>query len=158
VHEEVGKKHGNPWAISSFSSFLRGLFFLRSIDSGERFIWYPLVPGTLLEPEVLLSRTAACQTALARQMAEFVRRLHSFSVQTARTCGLREKNPIHFLRELQRRASSALAPQLDAAVWQYHQRLFEQYFATLALHAYTPALLHGDLSPGHWLGILNAAY
>jgi YD repeat-containing protein len=33
VHEEVGKKHGNPWAISSFSSFLRGLFFLRSIDT-----------------------------------------------------------------------------------------------------------------------------
>lgn len=124
-------------------------------DTGEQFICYPLVRGTILETEVLSSLTLNCQAELARQLAEVVRRLHNFPVETAMACGLRETNPRHYLPELLHRASIALAQQLDASVWRYCRRLFDLYFKTPELHTYAPALLHGDLSPGHFLADLE---
>jgi aminoglycoside 2''-phosphotransferase len=125
------------------------------LETGEQFLYYPLVRGTTLEPEVLYTLAAECQAALAQQMAEFVIRLHSFPVETARDCGLPEKNLPCYLPDLLERARIALAPRLDTAVWQYYQRLGELYRETPELHAYTPTLLHGDLSPGHFLADLR---
>src|SRR5438128_1166038 len=62
------------------------------LDTGEQFVFYPLVPGTMLGPEVLSELDFTARSALVRQMAEFVTRLHSFPVETARSCGLKEKD------------------------------------------------------------------
>jgi len=125
------------------------------LDTGEQFVFYPLVPGTILGPEVLSALDLASRSALARQMARFATQLHSFPVETARSCGLKEQDPRRYLPELMRRASDALSPRLDADIWQYHRQLAERYFDTLELHSYTPSLLHGDLSPWHFLADLE---
>lgn len=122
------------------------------VDSGEQFVFYPLVPGTILEPEVISSLDTTCRSNLVRQMAGFVTQLHSFPVERARSYGLKEMNPRHYLPELMDRARDGISYRLDRDVWRYYQRLVEFYLDTPEFHAYTPALLHGDLSPGHFLG------
>lgn len=125
------------------------------VDTGDQFVFYPLVPGTILGPEILSSLEAACRTELVRQMARFVADLHSFPVETARSFGLKEIDPCLYLPDLMRRASLTIARHLDAAVWRYYNRLIEAYLNSPELHAYTPSLLHGDLSPGHFLADLS---
>lgn len=98
---------------------------------------------------------SACRSELVKQMAGFVTRLHSFPIATARACGLRETDPRQYLPDLMRRANNHIAHRLDAEVWRYYKRLFELYLNSLELHTYTPSLLHGDLSPWHFLGDLK---
>lgn len=124
-------------------------------DTGEQFVFYPLIPGIILGPEILFSLASDCRLALVRQMAGFVDQLHRFSVETARSCGLPEVDPRHYLTEMMRRASPGIAHLLDADIWQYYRRLLELYLTTPELHRYTPVLLHGDLSPGHFLADLK---
>jgi aminoglycoside 2''-phosphotransferase len=121
-------------------------------DTGEEFIYYPLITGTILGPEVLAACTAACRSALVEEMAGFVSRLQGFPLAAARACGLREKNPCQYLPELMKRAGRSLANHLPPVIWQYYSQLVELYLKTPALHTYTPTLLHGDLSPEHLLG------
>jgi aminoglycoside 2''-phosphotransferase len=125
------------------------------LDTGEQFIFYPLVAGTILGPEALSSLDMTCRSELVRQMAGFATRLHGLPVETARSCGLKEIDPQRYLPELMRRASPRLSRRVDADAWQYYRRLVELYFDTPELHIYTPSLLHGDLSPWHFLADLK---
>lgn len=126
------------------------------MDTGEQFVFYPLISGTILGPEVLSSLEMTCRANLVRQMAGFVTQLNNFPVEMARSCGLTEKYPRRDLPELMRRASDSLSHHLNADVWQYYQRLVERYLETPELHTYSPSLLHGDLSPWHFLADLES--
>lgn len=125
------------------------------VETGERFVFYPLVSGALLKAEKLSALKTACRATLIRQVAEFASQLHRFPVATARACGVKELNPHEYLPNLMQRARAALANRLDAAVWQYYEQLLALYLSTPALYFYTPALLHGDLSPDHLLADFN---
>lgn len=124
-------------------------------QTGEQFVFYPLVPGTVLWPEVMSSLEPACRSAIVREMAAFATRLHSFPVERARACGLDEIDPRSYPPDLMRRAGESISRLLDAEVWRYHARLLELYLDTPEFHDYAPSLLHGDLSPGHFLGDLG---
>jgi aminoglycoside 2''-phosphotransferase len=124
-------------------------------DTGEQFVFYPLVPGIILESEVLSSLELKCRSDLVRQMAGFAKQLHSFPVETISHCGLREMDPRQYLREMMRRASDTISHRLDTGVWRYYRQLVELYFKSPELQTYTRALLHGDLSPGHFLADLE---
>jgi aminoglycoside 2''-phosphotransferase len=126
------------------------------VDTGEQFVFYPLIPGTIVEPEVLSSLDGTCRLNVVAQMAEFTARLHSFPVDTARSCGLKEIDPRHYLPEMMRRANQQISDCLEADVWSYYRHILELYLDTPELHSYTPSLLHGDLSPEHFLADLKS--
>lgn len=126
------------------------------MDSGEQFVFYPLVDGTALGPELLSSLDPCCRSDLVRQMAGFATKLHSFPVETARTCGLKEINPLHYLPEMMYRANNLISYRLERDVWRYYTRLLELYLDTPELRIYEPSLLHGDLSPYHFLAELES--
>jgi aminoglycoside 2''-phosphotransferase len=121
------------------------------MDTGEQFIFYPLIPGKMVGPEVISSLDETCRSDLVKQMAGFVTRLHSFPVETARSCGLEEMDPRNYLPAMMDRASKHISYHLEANVWRYYNRLLELYLYTPELHNYIPSLLHGDLSPWHFL-------
>jgi aminoglycoside 2''-phosphotransferase len=123
-----------------------------AVDSGQRFVYYPLVPGAALEAEVLMALDPASRRALVGQMAEAVARLHRTPPDVARACELPEVDPRRALPELIERARGPLSGRLDRAVWAYYERLVAGYLARPELNAYVPAVLHGDLSPDHFLG------
>lgn len=123
--------------------------------TGEQFVFYPLVPGVALEPEVLSSLDERCRSSLVGQMAGFAARLHSFPVELAASCGLKEIDPRRYLPEMIGRAGDLISHLMTADVWRYYKRLLELYLDTPELHSYRRALLHGDLSPGHLLADLE---
>ncbi|HVT04868.1 MAG TPA: phosphotransferase [Thermoanaerobaculia bacterium] len=121
------------------------------VISGERFVCYPLVPGIPLTPEVLAGVNMGCRLDLIQQIAWVAAQLHSFPIELASSCGVRELTPREYLPGLLREAESAISHHLDPNVWKYHQRLVELYLDTPELQAYRPAFLHGDFSPDHLL-------
>jgi aminoglycoside 2''-phosphotransferase len=123
-----------------------------AVDSGQRFVYYPLVPGAALEAEVLAALDPAGRQSLVGQMAQSIARLHRTPLEVARACGLPEVDPRRALPELIARARGPLSGRLDQAVWAYYERLVAAYLASPELNAYVPAVLHGDLSPDHFLG------
>ena len=120
-------------------------------DSGEQFIFYPFIPGTTLDRHTLMSLDPICRSEMVRQMAGFASQLHNFPVEIARSSHLKEVVPHRYLPELIERAREVISRQLDPAVWRYYERLVDSYLESSELSSYKPTLLHGDLSPGHFL-------
>lgn len=118
----------------------------------EQFVFYPLVPGTIIDAEILHALDPSCRSSLMQQLARFVAQLHSFPVERARACGLEERDPRRYLPELVDRAESVLAHDLEERGRRECRELVELYLSSPELHRYTPVLLHGDLSPDHILG------
>src|SRR5262249_11398520 len=72
-------------------------------------------------------------------------------LELAKSCGITELDPRQYLPDLLCRADEAISHRLDPKVRQYYKQLLDLYLNTWELHNYTPALLHGDLSPEHFL-------
>jgi aminoglycoside 2''-phosphotransferase len=125
------------------------------IDTGQQFVFYPLVPGAALGPEALSLLEPRRRLDLIRQMAAFAARLHGFPVEAAIACGLEQTDPRRRLPEVIGRAADIISHRMEADVWGYHTRLLELYLDSPDLHDYSPALLHGDLSPWHFLADLK---
>ena len=120
-------------------------------DSGQQFVFYPFIPGTTLDRHALVSLESKCRSDMVRQMAGFATQLHRFPIETARSYRVKEVVPHQYLPELIERARDGISRQLDPAVWRYYERLVDSYFESPELSCYKPKLLHGDLSPGHFL-------
>lgn len=121
------------------------------VAGGERFVCYELVEGTPLEPATIAALAPDCQDGLARQMARFARELHAVPPALGRSCGLPEADPRRSLPAALEQAA-AFAGLLTPAAWRCHQRLLAEYLGAPGMSDYQPALLHGDLSPDHFVG------
>lgn len=127
------------------------LFGGHCVATGQAMLGYGLVPGEPLEHTVLNRLPVGNQAALIVQMAEAVRSLHALPTQLAHNCGVPAVSPLQHLTSIMNEARIVIAPRLAANVWQYHEELLALYAREPALHTYRPALLHGDLSPDHFL-------
>lgn len=123
----------------------------RRDDMGHAMMGYQLLLGEPLERNVLESLPSARQTVLITQMADFARQLHDLPPQFTSSCRLQILNPLTHLTSIMNRARTALWPHLADPVWQYYEDLLDLYAREPTLHTYQPALLHGDLSPEHFL-------
>lgn len=120
-------------------------------DSGEQFVFYPFISGTPLDRHALMSLGITCRSDMVCQMAGFASQLHNFPIETVRSYCMKELVPHRYLLELIERARDRISFQLDPAVWRYYERLVDSYIDSPELSVYNPTLLHGDLSPGHFL-------
>lgn len=127
----------------------------RHADTGARFVAYPLVPGTPLAPEVLAALDPGRRAGFVEQMARFALDLHRVPLGVAESAGLARIDPRHELPALVAAARARVAPRLEPAAWAYHERLLERWLDDPVLHATRTALLHGDLSPWHFLADLE---
>lgn len=127
------------------------LFGGHCVATGQAMLGYGLVPGEPLEHTVLDRLPVGNQAALIVQMAEAVRSLHALPTQLAHNCGVPTVSPLQHLTSIMNEARIVIAPRLAANVWQYHEELLALYAREPAFHTYRPALLHGDLSPDHFL-------
>lgn len=123
----------------------------RSADTGHALMGYPLLPGTPLDRDALDALPPADRAALITQIADATRQIHAISLERVAGCGLVSVEPLAHLGDVMRRADSELRRHLPDAVWRYHAEMFDRYARDRRLHTYQPALLHGDLSPDHFL-------
>jgi aminoglycoside 2''-phosphotransferase len=125
-------------------------------DTGQAMIGYRLLSGEPLTQGMLEDLPLQSREDLLAQLAEAVRRLHTLPLPPARLCHLERLHPLHHLTGVMHRARREVKPLLKARSWGHYQCLFDQYVREPALHAYQPALLHGDLSPDHILADATA--
>lgn len=123
----------------------------RSAATGLGLMGYQVLPGEPLERHVLDHLPATSQAWLIFQIAEFMRQLHALPLSLINHCGVRTLHPSTHLTNVMERARIEVWPHLSDQVRQYHEGLLIAYLGEARLHTYRPALLHGDLSPGHFL-------
>lgn len=119
--------------------------------SGQGMMGYRFLSGETLEAELLESLPADIQAVLIAQMVAFAHHLHAIPLTQIDGCNLPLLEPLPHLTTLITRGRRAVAPLLKEGVWEYYEQLLKFYSRDPTLHTYQPALLHGDLSPNHFL-------
>ncbi len=124
----------------------------RRADTGTEMIGYQFLPGIPLEAHLLESLSVAAQHKLVEQMVAFALELHAVPLHLVQQCNVPHLEPLSHLTRLMEEGRTRVAPYLSAGVWGYYESLMDEYTRNPDLHTYHPALLHGDLSPDHFLG------
>lgn len=124
----------------------------RCNDTGEGMMGYQFLSGEPLEADLLESLPSAAQNSLVEQMVAFTRQLHTVPLDLVHHCNIRQLEPLPHLTRIIEEGRRQVAPHLSEGVWDYYERLLDEYTRDPSLHTYQPALLHGDLSPDHFLG------
>jgi aminoglycoside 2''-phosphotransferase len=120
--------------------------------TGEGMMGYQFLSGNPLEAETLEGLPSTTQNSLIDQMVTFTRQLHAVPLALVHHCTIPYLEPLPHLTHIIKEGRTKVAPHLSEGVWDYYERLFADYTRDPALHTYHPALLHGDLSPDHFLG------
>jgi len=125
--------------------------FVGKQENGMPFVGYRRLPGELLEEDAVPSLPPAERLALAGQIASFIDELSSFPPADAKALGVPERDVRKDFAAMLERAERMLYPLLDPKLQAYITSRFESYFGNSNHFRYTPALLHADLSPDHFL-------
>ncbi len=123
----------------------------RRADTGHALMGYPFLAGHPLEANVLAGLPSTSQAVLIDHMAHVARSLHDLPLPSVSQCRIPILNPLVHLRAIMDHARRAVRPRVRDKVWHYYEQLLNLYLREPALHAYQPAVLHGDLSPDHLL-------
>lgn len=119
--------------------------------NGLHFVGYKKLPGVLLE-EDSISRLSRIQVRnLIGSLSEFIKSLQAIPVESV-TCGALpavnlEKKYLQLFKE----AKEKVFPLLDDPTKDYVSDRFNAFLHHPNYHTYTSTLLHGDLSPNHFL-------
>lgn len=127
------------------------LFTGRQDDTGQSLFGYRLLEGQPLDSDSLESLPPASQTILISQMADFARQLHAFPIKLMSDCKLPTLDPFQHFASVMEQAQATIRPRLTDDAWHYHQDLMNTYTHHRTFFSYQPSLLHGDLSPDHFL-------
>lgn len=121
-------------------------------ETGQRMMGYPFLAGEPLEEEVLAGLDHTVRSHLIAQLVDFAKQLHAIPLERVHACALPQLEPLPHLTSIMEQGRMQVAPLLPKEVWNYYETLFEEYRRNPAYHIYQPALLHGDLSPDHFIG------
>lgn len=119
------------------------------MDNGNVFVVYRMIQGEPFTEEVYRSLPSDAKDRVVRQFADFLTVLHTFPVDKALACKVREKPMLQLCKDFQEQAQQMIYPQLSVQEKAKCEWWFEQYFREPNYHTYTPALIHGDLQSHH---------
>ncbi|PMB02503.1 aminoglycoside O-phosphotransferase APH(2'')-IIIa [Fischerella thermalis CCMEE 5273] len=125
--------------------------FIGQLQNGYPFVGYKVLPGEILDEDGFALLSTAEKRNLARQLAAFMDEIHSFSVDEALGLGVPVVKLAPVFAQLQTQVEQRVFPLTDVLVQQYISTRFQTYFDHGHYRAYTPRLIHGDLSPDHFL-------
>lgn len=127
------------------------LFGGKSDRTGQQFVGYRLLSGAPLDDTILKSMPLEEQTVFISQIADFCRQLHAVPVEQIALINMPVLDPGRHFSRIMAQARSTIRPRLVKLTWQYYEDLLSLVTQHPDFHSYTPALLHGDLSPDHIL-------
>ncbi|OGE81192.1 MAG: hypothetical protein A3H72_00530 [Candidatus Doudnabacteria bacterium RIFCSPLOWO2_02_FULL_48_8] len=112
------------------------------------FVGYSQIVGVPLKPDLFGTLSASAKTRAAKDLADFVSKLHSFPLDVARQCVAWEETS----KEIYTKKHQRL-PELQGRIPQrligYLESQFRFYFQELAEFESPAVLVHQDLSPDH---------
>lgn len=118
---------------------------------GSLFVGYRKVEGEIVGENGMDSLPDESAARIARQLAEFMNALCAFPIETATQAGVPVRDLKSEFRLLKEEAEKRVFPLLDDSLRDYLTMRFQAYLDNPEYGRYTPALIHGDLSPDHYL-------
>jgi len=115
------------------------------------FVGYRLLPGEILGEDAVPSLPVSEQRMIARQIAKFIDEISSFPVSIARNLDVPEVDLRHDYVEMFEQMKQTIFPHFDQDMKNYISLRFRTYLDHSDNFGYRPALIHGDLSPDHYL-------
>lgn len=120
-------------------------------SDGRPFVGYRKVPGEILGEDGVSALSDEGRDTLARRLADFMSALSAFPVETAIQAGVPIRNLKSEVLQLMESAKKEAFPLLHESLRDFISRRFQTYLHNPQYGSYTPALIHGDLSPDHYL-------
>jgi len=120
-------------------------------DNGLPFVGYKMLPGELLGEEEFPSLPITEQRLIASQIAKFMKELGAFPVDNARQLGVPEVDLCKKFTNLFEQVKEIVFPFIEPDIRKYVTSRFQMYFNRLDNFNYSPALIHADLSPDHYV-------
>lgn len=125
-------------------------------SDGNPFVGYRKVQGQILGEDGMAVFPDDAKDRLALQLAEFMNELSAFPVETAISAGVPVTNLKNKILLLSEAVEDQVFPLLDESLRDYLTLRFQSYMTHPVYTRYTPRLIHGDLSPDHFLTNLNS--
>jgi aminoglycoside 2''-phosphotransferase len=119
--------------------------------NGMPFVGYRMLPGEILGEDAVPTLSEHEQELIAGQLARFIDEMSSFSVEMARELGIPEVDFRREYAETFAEVKQKVFPLMDQNMRRYISDRFAAYLGNPENFQYTPALLHADLSPDHFL-------
>ena len=120
-------------------------------DNHLNFVGYKMLLGVLLEEDSILTLGENEEQRLMVSLAKFMTEMQSISINLAQSKGVPEINVGTVFSELYEEVIEKVFPLLNEDTRKYISIRFDTYLNHKNYHAYTPKLIHGDLSPDHFL-------
>lgn len=120
-------------------------------DAKTSFIAYPFLPGAALSQKHYSALDGAGKTRCAEQAARFLNELHAADVSLAKNCGVSANDYTAQYSDALKRARENLFAVLGKPERLFIERVIGDYLASGAASDFRPTLLHGDLSPDHFI-------
>ncbi|UXH44003.1 aminoglycoside phosphotransferase family protein [Rossellomorea vietnamensis] len=125
--------------------------FVGRQENGLYFVGYRKLPGVLLE-EDSISRLSRIQVRnLIGSLSKFMKSLQAISVESVAYRALPAVNLETKYLQLFKEAKEKVFPFTDVKTRDYISGRFNSFLQHPDYHTYTPTLIHGDLSPNHFL-------
>lgn len=140
-----------PALIPQLSVSIPDFVYFGEQDSGFPFVGYKRLPGKLMGEEAVPGLSPSAQHELAADIARFMTEISAFPLQQALELGVPLRKLENELRELGNQVEGRLFPLLDEPLQQYITSRFKAYWSEASFTRYEPSLIHGDLSPDHFL-------
>jgi aminoglycoside 2''-phosphotransferase len=123
--------------------------FIGTLENDSPFVVYRMIQGEPFTAEVYERLPPTAKQRVVKQISDFLKVLHTFPVDKAAACGVREKSMRRSCQEFREHARRVIYPSLSAQEMTKCESWFERYFGDPTYHTYTPALIHGDLQSRH---------
>jgi aminoglycoside 2''-phosphotransferase len=120
-------------------------------DNHLNFVGYKMLPGVLLEEDSILTLGENKKQRLMVSLAKFMTEMQSISTKLAQSKGVPVLNLQAVFSELYEEVIEKAFPLLDQDIRKYISIRFDTYLNHKDYQSYIPKLIHGDLSPDHFL-------
>jgi len=120
-------------------------------EDGRPFAGYRKVEGEILGEDGISSVSDYARERLAAQLGDFMNDLNACPVEAAIQAGVPVQHLANDIHGLKTAAERQVYPHLEPTARDYLNRRFQSYLEEEAYSRYTPALIHADLSPDHFL-------
>ncbi|MEB9507354.1 aminoglycoside phosphotransferase family protein [Bacillus anthracis] len=140
-----------PYINSKVSLAIPTFDFVGKQTNGLYYVGYEKLPGELLEEDAIEKLNQFQVQNLNLSLSQFIRQLHSISIDASIHQAVPKVNLKDKIIKLYKEANEKVFPLLDEKTKEYISGRIYNYLNNQHYHIYNPKLIHGDLSPDHFL-------
>lgn len=138
-----------PKLASHISIDIPNFEYIGHDQGSTSFVGYKSISGNQFSEEQWLGLTAMEQAMLTQDITTFISQLHSFPIELAKSCNVKEVNFFQRYQNDTVKFIESVAPLLEDTISKKIEKMFDAYLSDEKNFSYKPVLLHADLWFSH---------